>query len=301
MELKINALMIKSVDYKDNDKMLTLYSLEKGKIGAGIKGVKKAGAKLTFCTMPFCFAEYILNVKGDRYSVVGASEIESFYKIRLNVSSYYLAGAVSEFLIKFTEDGEINEQLFYLAVNTFKSLCFDYSEPENAIVAFINFWSEALGLIGYAADFFSCGVCGKTETAKKNLAKSNSVDFGFNGESPESRAFFDFSAGACVCENCYSAGKKSGVSEIMPSTLNAVRYAVLKSRNAFCEDDFTEDRSLLTKEENAPDLAETARRGEKFCVPEKGDFIRALKFLNHYTALKLGDGLKTVVDYIKII
>ena len=301
MEQKINALMIKSVDYKDNDKMLTLYSLEKGKIGAGIKGVKKAGAKLTFCAMPFCFAEYILSVKGDRYSVVGASEIESFYKIRLNVSSYYFAGAVCEFLIKFTEDGEVNEPLFYLAVNTLKSLCFEDFNPESAIVAFINFWSEALGLIGYAADFFRCGVCGKTETAKKivaddslqNAAEKNSESLRVNGEETVGRAFFDFSAGACVCENCCLAGKKNGVSEIMPSTLNAVRYALIKSRG-------DSDEDFLTDDDNAAGSKNT-KSANLFCVPEKGDFVRALKFLNHYTALKLGDGLKTVTDYIKII
>ena len=56
MEEKLNALMLRGVDYKDNDKMLTLYSLERGLVSAGIKGVKKAGAKLKFASQPFCFA-----------------------------------------------------------------------------------------------------------------------------------------------------------------------------------------------------------------------------------------------------
>ena len=60
MEVKVNALVIKSVDYKDNDKILTLYSLENGKITTNIKGVKRAGAKLKFASDPFCFCEYIL-------------------------------------------------------------------------------------------------------------------------------------------------------------------------------------------------------------------------------------------------
>ena len=61
MEVKVNALVIKAVDYKDNDRILTLYSLEKGKITAGIKGVKKAGAKLKFASEPFCFSEYVFS------------------------------------------------------------------------------------------------------------------------------------------------------------------------------------------------------------------------------------------------
>ena len=53
MDIVINAIVLKSVDYKDNDKILTLYSPEKGKITAGIKGVKKSGAKLKFASEPF--------------------------------------------------------------------------------------------------------------------------------------------------------------------------------------------------------------------------------------------------------
>lgn len=246
MEEKINALMIRGVDYKDNDKMLTLYSLEKGKVGAGIKGVKKAGAKLTFCAMPFCFAEYVLNVKGDKYSVIGAAEIESFYKLRLKVQSFYAASAVAEFLLKFTEEDEVNEELFYSAVNAFKSMCFDEQPPE---ISLIKFWAGALKSIGYGAEFFYCGKCGKTEIS--------------------SRAFFDFSAGKFVCENC--AGENAA--EIMPSTLNAVRYCLT------CDGDFPKDEKTL---------------------PEKGDFLRALKFLNHYTLLKLGERLNSVSEYVKL-
>ena len=78
MEVKVNAIVIRAVDYKDNDRILTLYSLEKGKITAGIKGVKKAGAKLKFASEPFCFAEYILAEKNGRYTVTGASYYEIF-------------------------------------------------------------------------------------------------------------------------------------------------------------------------------------------------------------------------------
>ena len=49
--------MLRAVDYGENDKILTLLSAEEGRITAGIKGVKKAGAKLKFAAQPFCFAE----------------------------------------------------------------------------------------------------------------------------------------------------------------------------------------------------------------------------------------------------
>ena len=64
MEQIVNALMLKAADYNENDKILTLLTAERGRITAGIKGVKKAGAKLKFAAQPFCFAEYVLSRRG---------------------------------------------------------------------------------------------------------------------------------------------------------------------------------------------------------------------------------------------
>ena len=73
MQHVVNAVMLRASDYNENDKILTLLTAEKGKITAGIKGVKKAAAKLKFAAQPFCFAEYVLSERGGRYTVVKAS------------------------------------------------------------------------------------------------------------------------------------------------------------------------------------------------------------------------------------
>ena len=64
MEIKTEAIVLQAIDYKDNDKLLTLFSPSLGRITAGIRGVKKPTAKLAFSAQPFCFAEYILAEKG---------------------------------------------------------------------------------------------------------------------------------------------------------------------------------------------------------------------------------------------
>ena len=64
MEIKVDALVLRTADFGENDKMLTLFSLQRGKLSAAAKGVRKAGAKLRFAAQPFCFAEYVLAEKG---------------------------------------------------------------------------------------------------------------------------------------------------------------------------------------------------------------------------------------------
>lgn len=193
MEIKVNALALKSVDYKENDKMLTLFTIEKGLLSVGVKGVKRASAKLKFCAQPFCFAEYVLSVKGDRYTVVGATEIESFYNVRLDVLNFYAGSAVLEFLIKQCAEGEQNQELFVHTVNTLKKIAFGEIKAKQNLIQFL---VRALDLIGYGFKFKSCINCG--------------------GElSGHERCYFDFEKGGAVCENCATVG----VREVMLSTM----------------------------------------------------------------------------------
>ena len=56
MEWKTDALMLGGIDYKDHDKLLTLFTAERGIVFTGIKGVRKPNAKLAFAAQPFAFA-----------------------------------------------------------------------------------------------------------------------------------------------------------------------------------------------------------------------------------------------------
>lgn len=187
------ALSLKSVDYKDNDKMLTLFTLEKGLLSVGAKGVKKAGAKLRFCAQPFCFAEYVLSVKNDRYTVIGATEIESFYNVRLDVLNLYAASAIVEFIMKECGEGEPNEPLFTHTIQYLKKIAFGEIKPKYNL---IQYWVKALEFSGYGFTFKSCSRCGGE----------------INGYE---KCYFDFESGGVVCEKCATVG----VREVMLGTM----------------------------------------------------------------------------------
>ena len=205
MEVKINALMLRAVDYKDNDKMLTLYSVEKGLVSACVRGVKKAGAKLLFSAQPFCFAEYLLNVNVERATVIGATELESFYNLRLDITAYYCATAISEYLIKCAGE-EQNERLFVCAVNAVKQLNFT---NENKYKVLCDFLFKALEIDGYAVKGAGCDNCGE-------LAHLGEF------------AYFDFEKGVLYCENC----AKDGSTRILTATAEAMQCVFL---NQACE------------------------------------------------------------------
>lgn len=156
METKVNALVLKAIDYKDNDKILTLLTAEKGKITAGIKGVKKAGAKLKFASQPFCFAEYVLSEKSGKYTVINASECESFYELRTDFDKLYPAFAVCEIANTFSYESDECKNVFYAAVAALTETC-----TGDAKLAFAKFVLSVLGYSGYALSLGDCAVCGQ--------------------------------------------------------------------------------------------------------------------------------------------
>ncbi len=136
MEVKTDAVVLGATDYKDNDKLLTLFSPTLGKITAGIRGVKKPTAKLAFSAQPFCFAEYVLAEKGGRYTVTGAYLHESFFALRYDIVRFYAGCAAAEICRVILPENEEYESLFIAFIECLKSLALAEDDPFEAVITF---------------------------------------------------------------------------------------------------------------------------------------------------------------------
>lgn len=162
--IKVNALMLRAVDYQENDKILTLLTAERGKLTASIKGVKKAGAKLKFAAQPFCFAEYILAERGGRYTVTQASECESFYDLRCDVEKFYAACAVCETAIALTYEGDGGSEIFADCVKALSAMC-----GGDCAFELIKFLITALKKSGYGVSLGACSACGEELAGEEKM------------------------------------------------------------------------------------------------------------------------------------
>ncbi len=179
--------MLRSVDYGENDKILTLLTAEYGRITAGIKGVKKAGAKLKFAAQPFCFAEYILAERAGRYTVIQASECESFYDLRCDVNKFYAACSVCEAAIALTAEEDGSTDLFPHCIRALTDMC-----GGDESLTLISFLLSALSVSGYKVTLADCSVCGASLEGRE-------------------RVRFDMDAGAFCCFGCGRGVPASGV------------------------------------------------------------------------------------------
>lgn len=178
MEEKFNAICIKTVSYRENDKILTLFTLEGGIIDCIMRGVKKSGAKLKFAAELFCFAEYVTVEKSGRRTVTEVNEIDAFYGIRLDIEKYYAAMAVIEYLRNFCQSGEKSYDLFLKTVTALKAI---ESSKAPVRLTLVRFFMDGLSLAGYGIDFSHCFRCGKPI---------------------KDRAFFDFDDCVFKCSAC---------------------------------------------------------------------------------------------------
>ncbi len=178
MEEKQNGIVLSSINFSENDKLLNVFTLSKGVVCAKIKGVKKAGAKLKFAAEPFCFAEFIFSKTGEKRTVIGASLIDSFYPVRENIFKYFCAGTVVEFVKHFYQEEMVDENEFFLIVNALKEIAY----TENYLSALVRFLVLALDNQGFALKLDGCFYC------------DNKID---------GRTFFDYRNGAFICEKCF--------------------------------------------------------------------------------------------------
>ena len=195
METVVNAVMLRAVDYNENDKILTLLTAENGKITVGIKGVKKAKAKLKFAAQPFCFAEYVLTKRGDKYTVINATECESFYDLRTDIEKFYAASSAIEAVDALTYEGDESREIFYALVDTLSKI--SVGDEKSHLISFLLY---ILRQSGYGVNAENCVECGASLINADKLR-------------------FDMSTGSFTCFDC---GNGAGASIV---TYNVIRKA----------------------------------------------------------------------------
>lgn len=159
-QINVNALCVRTVDYKDNDRLITLCTIGKGKILAKATGCKKPKAKLRYASSPLCFGEYTLLENNGRYTLTGCEAVDTFNNVSADLEKYYAAFAALEILDKLTAEGDEQgcAELTVLTVNALKDIVYGEKPVYIYLAAFIK---DTLFAAGYGLNFESCAISGK--------------------------------------------------------------------------------------------------------------------------------------------
>ncbi|MCY6371810.1 DNA repair protein RecO [Clostridium ganghwense] len=169
---KTRALVLKTQDYKENDKLVWLFSEKLGKVCALARGAKKGKSKFLSSTQSFCFGEYILYRGKSLYTINEVEIIDSFQSILKDIDSITYGSYFCELILIALQDEESNRELFKDFVKTFYLL---KSKAVDVEVLARMFEMKLLDVTGYRFNFERCSVCGK------KIATSNYISFQYHG------------------------------------------------------------------------------------------------------------------------
>ncbi len=156
---KLEGIVLRTSDYGETNKIVTMLTREKGKKAAVARGAKKTNSRLSGVTQPFTYGFFLIQGGRGLGTMQQGEPVNSMRYIREDLIKTAYAAYIVELTDRTTEDGEGGAFLFELLR---KSLDYINEGSDAAIVTNI-FEMKMLGQVGLRPELSSCAVCGETE------------------------------------------------------------------------------------------------------------------------------------------
>ena len=89
MLTEVRGLVIRTVDIKETDRLITIFTEEHGAVTALARGARSLKSRKMASTMQFCYGNFVLYGQSDKYWIKEAELIESFFLDAADIASAY--------------------------------------------------------------------------------------------------------------------------------------------------------------------------------------------------------------------
>jgi len=164
--------VLKTQDFKENDKLLWLFTEKLGKVTAIAKGAKKNKSKFFSSTQNFCFGEYVLYKGKNLYNINEVDIIDSFQGLLKDLDTIAYSSYFCELILIALQEEESNRWLFQEFVKGF------YLMKNNVVDLEVLARTLELKLLratGYGFQLENCSICGD------KINKSNYLSIQYHG------------------------------------------------------------------------------------------------------------------------
>ncbi len=156
---KCEGIVIRTSDYGESNKVVTIFTREWGKVGVMARGAKKPNSRLSAVTQLFTYGYFLVQKGTGLGSLQQGEMISSMRGIREDIFLTAYASYIVELTDKSTEDKKSNPFLFELLYQTLNYINEEY-DPE--ILMHI-FELKMLSVLGLHPILNQCSVCGSTD------------------------------------------------------------------------------------------------------------------------------------------
>jgi DNA repair protein RecO (recombination protein O) len=160
--LKTEGIVIRSLRYGEADRILHLYTPDRGRIGAIAKGVRRARSRFGGRLEPFFRLNLVLyEGRSDLLTVTSAETVAAHPRLREDAGALDGAARACEAVARVFDDGEPHAGVYHLLANQLALLD---REPERAGRAnALAFRVKLLLAAGFAPQLAACVSCGDRE------------------------------------------------------------------------------------------------------------------------------------------
>ncbi|WP_099158537.1 DNA repair protein RecO [Virgibacillus ndiopensis] len=157
---KIEGLIIKTQDYGETHKLVTILSKKIGKFTAIAKGAKKPKSRMAAVTQPFIHGEFLVYVNSGLSTIQQGDMVNSFRTIREDI----IKTAYAAYLVELTDkllDSKVAEP--YLYEQLYQTLTW-IAENENSDIPVMMYELKLFVKGGFAPIVDRCVNCGNKES-----------------------------------------------------------------------------------------------------------------------------------------
>ena len=158
MHITTKALVLRGVDYKESDRILTLLTQEQGKLTASARGCRKKGSAIAAGCQLLAWSEMVLYDYQGRWAVKEAAAERLFQGVRDDIERLALGCYFAEAAELLAVEGESSPELLSLTLNSLHAL--DKMQEKPLALVKAAFEWKAMALAGYEPLIDGCAVCG---------------------------------------------------------------------------------------------------------------------------------------------
>lgn len=175
---RVEGVVLRHQDWSEVDRLVTLFSRERGKLRAIAKGVRKLHSRKAGHLEPFNRVSLLLAQGRDLPLITQAETLTAYPKFQEDLFWMGYGAYLLELVDRFTVEEEANPTLYQLVIETLERL--GHSQDPSFELRY--FEVKLLDEVGYRPQFFHCVVCNEAIQPQDQ--------------------FFSCEMGGVVCPNC---------------------------------------------------------------------------------------------------
>ncbi|MGC9048941.1 MAG: DNA repair protein RecO [Patescibacteria group bacterium] len=204
----VSAIVLNVRDHRENDRIITCYTRQLGKIEILVRSAKKITSKLApFSSGLYSLINLVIEPGKNYYHLIGGEIKKYFNNINNDYEKNIRVGQILNIFNKITKPAKPDDRLFDLTVKTLEKID---TLPKIKVEIFIYaFLIKFLSLLGYKPEIKKCLICQKIPSAKVN---------------------FDINRGGIICLKCSTSVDKSEINiQMTDKVLNLLQNLLYKN------------------------------------------------------------------------